>query len=442
MGMQPAGGWTYRELRVQLRLEQKRPGWGQLRLPNNAAWEAFRLPVSRDEVERSLDMVSRASQAYALRKGAADRLDPVRSIGEQLFVALFEGGREGFYWHMQQEADVELQGLRLRLEFDQPELAAMPWEFLHDGRDYLALSVASPVVRSTGLSQKPEPHPSSPGLRLLVLAASGGIADPFGSTCNVQSLVGAFDRLRSRFHDLFDYRLVWNPTPDRLFKEIAGGGFEMLHLVGKAGEGVPGTRLLWLSDQEDRRAAVDGEQLAAALSQQPDLRAVYMNVCSDDSLALELAKSVPALLSLRRPMSETEVPFAETLYAGILAGQPLEVALTQARQEISTSRPGSREWGLPVLYLQAGDGRLFAPPWQDEMRRLASDVTRGVEETSSGESRERRKLQALLTLRRTNLQALEGQALSYNITPPTIQQEIEAQREEIARLEQELQATA
>jgi hypothetical protein len=441
MVMKPASGGSYRELRIQLRMQKKGSEWGQLQLLETEGWEDFRLPVSRDEGERALEAASRASQSYALRKGAVDRLDPMRSIGERLFATLFEGRREGFYWHMQQEANADLQGLRLRLEFDQADLAAIPWEFLHDGRDYLALSVGSPVVRSTGLAPDPFPPTSRPGMRMLLAAARDGIDDPFGETCPVQFLIEAFKRLQSRFRDLFDFRVIWDPTPERLLKEITGSDFEMLHLVGHAIEGPPGQSALLLSSKGSR-TVLDGRQMAALLRKQANIRAVYLNACRSDDLALQLAESVPALLSLRRPMSEhAEVSFVEALYAGILAGQPLEAALTQARQEIGISQPGSREWGLPVLYLQAADGRLFAPPRREETTQAAPDPNFHEKEPPSTESRERRKLQALLTLRRTNLQALEGQALAYNIVPLTIQQEIDAQREEIARLELELRST-
>ena len=93
--------------------------------------------------------------------------------------------------------------------------------------------------------------------------------------------------------------------------------------------------------------------LIKVLSSHPSVRLVMLDACYSQALAFRLAQSLPAVLGYRDiltlPACET---FVEGFYRSLFVGQPLEVAVTDARQRIDRLIPGSREWGQVVLYLQ------------------------------------------------------------------------------------------
>jgi hypothetical protein len=64
---------------------------------------------------------------------------------------------------------------------------------------------------------------------------------------------------------------------------------------------------------------------------------------------------------------DAAIIFAHELYAAIADGNPLEAALAEARGAIR-DEGNLTEWGTPVLYSRAPDGRLFDLPGQDQIR--------------------------------------------------------------------------
>jgi hypothetical protein len=137
--------------------------------------------------------------------------------------------------------------------------------------------------------------------------------------------------------------------------------------------------------------------------------------------------------------------FTESLYRGAVAGRPLEAAVTQGRQEIDLQNPGSREWGLPVFYLQAAEGVLLSEP-SETAGPAAVEEGLGLEALATpppdpNRQREWKKLRLLLGVRERNLRALEEQEAAYRgPAPELLRTQIAETKSEIERLEEELEA--
>ncbi len=72
-----------------------------------------------------------------------------------------------------QSVQQENASLRLRLRLGSaPELADMPWEFLHDGREFLALSNQFSLVRYLDLPDNPRPTQVDLPLRILATVST------------------------------------------------------------------------------------------------------------------------------------------------------------------------------------------------------------------------------------------------------------------------------
>jgi hypothetical protein len=67
---------------------------------------------------------------------------------------------------------------------------------------------------------------------------------------------------------------------------------------------------------------------------------------------------VPAVIAMRSEvMDDTACSFADKLYRAVAAGLPVDACISEVRQALA--REHNPEWGTPVLYLRATDGRLF-----------------------------------------------------------------------------------
>ena len=158
------------------------PGLGReypvavIRSPAGEARETMTFPFDELALENRLKDL----QIALLRSGGKRRraLSPeeqtVQDFGRDLFKALVGGEILSRYEVSRREARQQRKGLRFKLRFQAPELAALPWEFLYDHRrgEYLCLSKNTPTIRYLEL---PQPIPSltvTPPLRILGMIAS------------------------------------------------------------------------------------------------------------------------------------------------------------------------------------------------------------------------------------------------------------------------------
>ena len=128
-----------------------------------------------------------------------------------------------------------------------------------------------------------------------------------------------------------------------------------------------------------RFAAFEGGSgdLALLLHDHSPLRLAVLNACegalsaADDPFA-GVAQSLvqgglPAVVAMQFEITDrAAIVFAHEFYRALSDGYPVDAAVTEARKVLLTeSRGTGLEWGTPVLYMRAPDGRIFdlqAPP--------------------------------------------------------------------------------
>jgi hypothetical protein len=123
------------------------------------------------------------------------------------------------------------------------------------------------------------------------------------------------------------------------------------------------------------------------------------------------------------------------------------VAITAGRQEIDLMNPGSREWGLPVCYMQTADGMLLAAPPESaepaESVELIPKTPLSIDQPPEDPQRQRswQKLVSRLEVYQRNLQALEEQKARYGErSPQLIDTEIEKLTATIAEIKDQMDA--
>jgi hypothetical protein len=306
--------------------------------------------------------------------GAADIADGAspEQAGGELFRAVFQGELLKAFQGCLTKARGG-PGLRIRLRLnDVPHLAGLPWEYLYDaeGRGFLALSGRTPVVRYLELSEGLDTLLVEPPLRILaVISTPQGYRELAEADAEWQRLVAALrpllksglievERLERSTSAALEARLRTG-QPVHVFHFVGHGGFSELR-----GEGV-----LVFEGEDGKGVPMAGPSLAYLLQDHPSLRLAVLNACNGARASSEntfagtaqvlVQYGVPAVIAMQSEvMDETACSFAEKFYRALATGLPVDACIGEVRRALADER--NPEWGTPVLYLRATDGRLFA----------------------------------------------------------------------------------
>jgi hypothetical protein len=285
-------------------------------------------------------------------------------------------------------------GLRLRLRLP-PELAVLPWEYVYATRaetpsgmaGFISLNHQVSIVRHEVL-RAPVPSTRITGDITLVVALASpkapdlddinldreehylredlehrpGIRATFLPKAKLYDVLAAVSRHAGVFH--FAGHGAYQPKPGPLPRTTTGQGELVL---------------------EDQR--VDAETLALNLHSN-GVRLVVLNSCETGrrdgvnvwgSIASALVRCrVPAVVANQYKIRhECAIEFSRQFYRALVAGQPIERAVTAGRMAAYNADPNGRDWGVPVLYLRAEDGELFEGAAD---ARVRDDARKAVEQ--------------------------------------------------------------
>ncbi|MFY9825804.1 MAG: CHAT domain-containing protein [Thermoanaerobaculia bacterium] len=269
-------------------------------------------------------------------------------------------------------------GLRIRLRLnDVPHLAGLPWEYLYyaEGQGFLALSGRTPVVRYLELSEGLETLLVEPPLRILaVISTPEGYRDLAEADEEWRRLVAVLGPLQRK--GLIEVERLERPTAEALESRLRRGEpIHVLHFVGHGGfSELRGEGVLVFEDEAGKGVPVGGPSLAYLLQDHPSLRLAVLNACSGARTSHEspfagtaqvlVQRGLPAVIAMQSEvMDETSCSFAEKFYQALAAGLPVDACVGEVRKALAAER--NPEWGTPVLYLRATDGRLFAVESQE-----------------------------------------------------------------------------
>jgi CHAT domain len=264
-------------------------------------------------------------------------------------------------------------GLRIRLRLnDVPQLAGLPWEYLYDaeGRGFLALSARTPVVRYLELSEGLGTLLVEPPLRVLAVISTPRGYRELAEADEEWRRLGA--ALQPLLHSgLIEVERLARPTPEALEARLrTGQPVHVLHFVGHGGfSELRGEGVLVFEDEAGNGVPVSGPSLAYLFQDHPSLRLAVLNACNGARSSSEntfagtaqvlVQRGVPAVIAMQSEvMDETACGFAEKFYRALAAGLPVDACVGEVRRALAAER--NPEWGTPVLYLRATDGRLFA----------------------------------------------------------------------------------
>lgn len=304
------------------------------------------------------------------RRVEAGPVADAKRFGAVLFDSVFAGDTRECLRRSQDYARERQAMLRIRLRLaDCPELANLPWEFLYDAREdsFLALSVATPLVRYSQLPDPPRAVTGSLPLRVLVIRSEPTDL-PELQLEDEWAQVNAAVRGLSQ-SGAVTFTPLAKPTLGELRLALMQGRFHVLHFMGHGSFTEETGGVLYFTGADGRAVAVTAADLGVILRDHTSMRMAVLNACEGartdpgDPFAgvaeTLVRRGVPAVVAMQFEFTDqAAVEFAPALYGALAAGLPVDAAVTEARKAVYTVSPV--EWATPVLHLRAQDATLFS----------------------------------------------------------------------------------
>jgi formylglycine-generating enzyme required for sulfatase activity len=358
-------------LDFDLEIEKSESGYRArvLNSPTGQAAEAFNLPFSDLEVDNFILRLGRPRRG--VRRLESTEMTAAKEFGGRLFDSVFEGAVLGVLQGSLNEASQRDAGLRIRLRLSgTPELVDLPWEYLYDSslNRFLSLSVDTPVIRYLDLPGRIEPLAVMPPLRVLVMISSPQDYPTLDTETEWAKLKEAVADLEKKGWLVLD-RLE-QPTLAALQHQLRRKTYHIFHFVGHGGfDESAQDGVLVLEDEEGHSRQVSGQYLGMLLHDEKTLRLAILNACEGGRTSRSdlfagvgqslLQQGIPAVIAMQFPiLDEAAITMAHEFYSALADGYPVDAALSEARKGIFAQDYGV-EWGTPVLYLRAPDGRIF-----------------------------------------------------------------------------------
>jgi WD40 repeat protein/CHAT domain-containing protein len=318
------------------------------------------------------DILKELSSETAPAKTDAEITAAIQKLGTVLYESLFSDTDIIDAFGQAKGIANSDSGVRLRLQIEPAELAALPWETLHDGKDWLSAQSTTPLVRKLDLSENRKPLQKLEirgALRILFVGASPeGLHDlKVEKTANeLETLLAAPIKKKQ-----IAFSKLLNATLEELRQEL----LKDYHILYFAGHGSPEGIVLHHHKVREDPYTVSAETLADALKGK-QTRLVFLAACETSKapdkaeagsrllrgFAQELAErsNLPAIVAMQYFISDMQAnPLTTQFFAALAAGRPVDVAMAEARSGLIKKGQVSRDVFSPVLYLQAEDGALF-----------------------------------------------------------------------------------
>lgn len=315
--------------------------------PNGVARARVATPVGQPAFDALRVRVSGRESSVAIRE----------QFGKQLFDTVFRDDLLADW----SKATADPEGVRLRLIVGSGPLAALPWELLYDGRNFIATDAALALSRYIPV---PEP-PRAPVVDTLkVLLAIANPSPPLPSIP-----VDEMDALAASIGEAARVTQVRHCTLQSLSDAIAGADYHVVHYLGHGATG----SLLLEGAAPPGFDPMSARAFAQLLFGRPSIRLVVLSACStaqpvDEGVFSGVGEAlirtrVPAVVAMQYEFVQlsTAQAFNRRFYKEIAAGTAVDLAVNRSRNAISATGDllAQRDWSTPVLYVGTRNGRLI-----------------------------------------------------------------------------------
>jgi tetratricopeptide (TPR) repeat protein len=288
-----------------------------------------------------------------------------KDFGKELYKKVFAGQLGEYFDKSLKEAQKNRSGLRISLRFNKnaQEIAVLPWEFLHNGDDFLVTNRELLISRLPVEITKIQSPPLESILRMLVVV-SNPIAPqitPLNMELEQEVILEAVDRLNR------EYKMEVDFTEDATFETVESylneKEYHIVHFTGhgKYDDNKHGGFLIF--ESEDGKAREIDNTAIADLFAGRGIRLVVLSACQSgkvsnretyaDLASILVKENIPAVVAMQYSILDlSATKFAQTFYQSVALGKPVDLALTEARIVMKHSEKSNGiDFATPVLYL-------------------------------------------------------------------------------------------
>jgi tetratricopeptide (TPR) repeat protein len=319
------------------------------------------------------------------RRGPTTQSEKVlRDFGRELFRGIFVDAEpiRDAYARSKGALSGSGQGrLRMKLHIDSPELASLPWEYLCDETEtpnYIGLRL--PVVRTLDMPGVAAQMQVKGPLRILGMIANPGTPEwpRLDEPAERRRIAEGIDKLQRDGRVIFEW--VPGGTGTDLLSKLMENEWHIFHFIGHGGieehsdsssdDGrTEDAGFIVLVDEYGQPVKKFSSELATLLdTSQNSLRLAVLNCCESAKMdvrggfgspaAALIRSGLPAVVAMQFPFRDkSAIRLAEGFYMSLANNHPVDSAVTMARKFIRED--SNIEWGIPVLYMRATDGRIF-----------------------------------------------------------------------------------
>ena len=354
---------SYRDF--ELELSKESPNLYRARALDNGSVEAEQTFELRTGELKVLEGLRRLEERVI---GASEKVEKETfhiEFGRELYNKVFSGKLGEYFRKCLEEGQKSGGGLRICLRCDDSaqEISALPWEFLHNGDDFLVTDRNILISRLPSGVKKAKSNPLDSILRMLVVVSSPndpGVA-PLNTELEQEVILEAVDKLQR------EHKMEVDFTEDATFETIDDYLNEKeYHIVHFTGHGRYDNEkhkgYLILEGENERAREVDNNAISDLLAGR-NVRLAVLSACQSGKtsnkeayadLASHLArKNIPAIVAMQYSILDiSAIKFAETFYRTIASGRSVDLALTEARIVMKNAeKSNGLDFATPVLYL-------------------------------------------------------------------------------------------
>jgi len=315
-------------------------------------------PIASNSFELNLGELKITERLRELEK-AAIRPESLETFhedfGRELYRRVMAGDLKAYF---QKQLEENGNVLRISLQFDDDshELDALPWEFLHDGRDFLVAQRNMLISRMPSAAKKAHFAPLESVLRMLVIvsAPQDGSCAPLDTEKERDRILQAVDKLY--VNQKMEVDFADDATFETIQSYLNEKDYQIVHFTGHGTE-VDRQGFLVL-ENEDLTANRVGNQAISDLFSGRGIRLVVLSACKSADLADKLVrKGVSAVVAMQYSILDPSATgFAFSFYQALANGRAIDQSLTEARLAMRNAKGSNKvDFATPVLYLLDAD---------------------------------------------------------------------------------------
>ncbi len=321
--------------------------------------------------ELCLDM-DRTKQTLRLIEHQVKDGELLKGLGYELYQALFPNEINARFQATIAGAQANDHSVRLRLIFESPELAALPWEFLYDKQTNTFLGNNTQTVLSRYIDvplQKRDIKAASLPLKvLLVISSPTNLAqlDVAEEEKLIRSALGKHIETGQLELDVLQEATIRN-----INQKLREKPYNVFHFIGH-GEFKENKGYIALVDRDGTANFLDDERFANFFLGNNSLGLVILNSCGGATVSSNQAfagtapnlvrRGIPAVVAMQYSILDTTAKlFADEFYRTLALGYPVDAAIQTTRNAISMEVGlDRRDFATPVLYMRAKDGIILS----------------------------------------------------------------------------------